>query len=139
MNADCRKRRVDQVKKLTGRFSEHSLPRLAFQDEKDFSLQVPTNRQNNRVYSRGLKRDIAPERLFHEGNKFSKKIMVSAIMTWKGMIGPFFVADKNMKVNSHSYLLHLKDDLIPAIKRLYPRNDFIYVQDSAPAHRAKIV
>jgi transposase len=139
MNSGCRERRVERSINLLNRFSPHSLPRLAFQDEKDFTLQVPTNRQNNRVYSRGLKRDIQPERLFHEGNKFMRKIMVSAIMTWKGMIGPFFVADKDIKVNSVSYLKHLKNDLIPALETLYPRNDFIFVQDSAPSHRAKIV
>ena len=44
MNSACCKR------KLLQRFSIHSLPRLVFQDEKYFSLQVPTNCQNNRVY-----------------------------------------------------------------------------------------
>ena len=44
-----------------------------FQDEKDFSLQVPTNSQNNRVYFDGPKKDVQLERLYSEGNKFSKK------------------------------------------------------------------
>ena len=63
MNSACRKRRAERAGKLLQRFSIHSLPRLVFQDEKDFSLQVPTNRQNNRVYFNGPKKDVQPERL----------------------------------------------------------------------------
>ena len=36
--------------KASSTFFIHSLPRLVFQDEEDFSLQVSTNRQNNLVY-----------------------------------------------------------------------------------------
>ena len=81
MNSACHKRRAERAGKL---LSIHSLPRLVFQDENDFSLQVPTNRQNNRVYLNGPKKDAQPERLYREGNKFSKKVMVSAVKTWKG-------------------------------------------------------
>ena len=56
-----------------------------FQDEKDFSFQVPTNRQNNPVYFNGSKKHVQPERLYSKGNKFSKKVMVSAVVTWKGV------------------------------------------------------
>ena len=135
MTAGCRQRRTTRAGNLCKRFTKHHLPRLAFQDEKDFSLQVKANRRNNRVYGRGLKRDIAPSRLFHEGNKFTKKVMVSAVVTWKGVSPPFFVAEKNIKVNGVAYLKHLKEELIPFIESLYPRNDFIYIQDSAPSHR----
>ena len=54
-----------------------------FQDEKDFSLQAPANRQNNRVYFNGPKKDVQSERLYSEGNKFLKKVMVFAVITWK--------------------------------------------------------
>ena len=139
MNNNCRKRRKERTSNLLQRFSEYSLPRLVFQDEKDFSLQVKTNRQNNRVYGYGLKKDISPQRLFNEGNRFSIKVMVSAVITWKGVSPPFFVADPEMKVNGVSYLNHLREDLIPFCESLYPRDDFIFIQDSAPSHRYKPV
>ena len=41
MNSACRKRRPELAGKLLHRLSIHSLPRLVFQDAKDFSLQVP--------------------------------------------------------------------------------------------------
>ena len=85
MNSACCKRRAERAGKLLQCFCIHSLPRFVFQDEKNFSLQVPTNRQNNRVYFNGPKKDVQPERLYSEGNKFSKKVMVSAVITWKGV------------------------------------------------------
>ena len=103
-----------------------------FQDEKDFSLQVPTNCQNNRVYFNGRKKDVQPERLYSEGNKFSKKVMVPTVITWKGVSQPFFIGENGTKVNGASYLKNLCDDLIPTVEAMYPNKDF----GSAPSHRA---
>lgn len=139
MNEGCRMRRALRASNLLSRFSVHSLPRLAFQDEKDFTIQVKTNRQNNRVYGRGLKKNIDPRRLYNESNKFTVKVMVSAVITWKGVSPPFFVGQAGLKVDSHRYLAHLQNDLMPAIEKMYPNKDFTFVQDSAPSHRAKIV
>ena len=120
-----------------------------FQDEKDFSLQVPTNCQNKRVYFNGPKKDVQPERLYREGNKFSKKVIVTAVITWKGVSQPFFIGGNGIKANGVSYLKHLRDgvsylkhlrdDLIPAVEAMYPNKDFTSVQDSAPSHRANQV
>ena len=49
MNSACRKRRAEHAGKLLQHFSIHSL-QLVLQDEKDFSLQVPTNCQNNSLF-----------------------------------------------------------------------------------------
>ena len=136
MNSASRKRRAKRTGKLLQRFSIHSLPLLVFQDEKDFSLQVLTNRQNNRVYINGPKKDVQPERLYSEGSKFSKKVMVSTVITWKGVSQPFFIGRNGIKVNGASYLKHLRDDLIPAVEAMYPNKDFTFVLDSAPSHRA---
>ena len=88
-----------------------------FQDEKDFSFQVPTNRQNNWVYFNGPKKDVQWERLYSEGNTFSKKVMVSAVITWKGVSQPFFIGANEIKVNEDSYLKHLRDDFILLLKQ----------------------
>ena len=112
MNSACHEKRAERAGKLVKRFSIHFLPRLVFQDEKDFSLQVPTNRQNNRVYFNSPKKDVQPERLHSEGNKFAKKVKVSVMITWKGVSQPFFIGGNGIKVNGASYLKHLRDDLI---------------------------
>ena len=115
MNSACQKRRTQRVGKLFQRFSIHSLPRLVFQDKNNFSLEVPTNRQNNRVYFNGRKKDVQLERLYSKGNKFLKKVMVSTVITWKGVSQTFFICGNGIKVNGASYLKHLRDDLIPAV------------------------
>ena len=69
MNSACRNRRAERAGKLRQRFSINFLPWLVFRDEKDFSLQVPTNYQNNRFYFNGPKKDVQPERLYSKGNK----------------------------------------------------------------------
>ena len=50
MNQDCRMRRAEWASNILTRFSVHSLAKLAFQDEKGFTVQVKTNKQNNLVY-----------------------------------------------------------------------------------------
>ena len=107
-----------------------------FQDEEDFSLQVSTNRRNNRFYFNGPRKDVQLERFYSEENKFSKKAMVSAVITWKGVSQPFFIDGNGIKVNGASYLNHLCDDLILAVEALYLNKYFTFVQDSAPSHRA---
>ena len=56
--------------------------KFAYQDEKDFTLEVKsTNIQNNRVYLQGKKDQVPDENLFHQKNKQSIKVMVSACLT----------------------------------------------------------
>ena len=74
MNSACHEKRAERAGNLVKRFSIHFLPRLVFQDEKDFSLQVPTNRQNNRVYFNGPNKDVQPERLYAKETNFRKRL-----------------------------------------------------------------
>ena len=110
-----------------------------FQDESDFPLEIPMNNQNNRVYFKGKKSDVPDENLCHPTNKQSKKVMVSAALTWYGVTKPFFVNKKGLKINGKSYRDHLKKQLFPEINKVYPRNDWIYLQDGAPSHRSNLV
>ena len=138
----ARLRRYDRSRDLLMRFNETHLKKFCFQDEKDFSLQIATNRKNNVVWSSKKKTEIAPERLFHERNKQSKKVMVSAAISWNGVTEPFFVSDTdtNIKLNGPRYLEHLRGELMPAISRMQTTNKkYIFLQDSAPSHRAKQV
>jgi len=141
INQAARQRRLERSNGLVERFSNDKrvIERLVFQDEKDFPLQVPFNSQNNRVYHKGPKNDICQANLFSETNSFSDKLMVSAVLTWHGVTKPFFVNEEGLKVNGERYLAHLQDELLPAVREVYPRENFIFVQDSAPSHRCTIV
>ena len=141
MDQGTRKRRVERAKRLAGRFESNPrmIKKAVWQDEKDFTFQVPTNSQNNRVYRRGNKSNVPEENLFHPTKKLCKKLMVSACVSWYGATQPFFVNEKGLKVNGVRYHKHLQKDLIPAIEKVVKRDDWMFVQDGAPSHRSKLV
>lgn len=55
-----RLRRTERSGQLLQRFNDCNLSGLAFQDEKDFTVQVKTNRLNYNVYAKSRKCDIEP-------------------------------------------------------------------------------
>ena len=65
--------------------------------------------------------------------------MVSMCISWHGATKPFFVNEKNLKVNAQRYKKHLEKQLIPGVNSMLKRKDWIFVQDSAPSHQANIV
>ena len=137
LTADGRARRTERCRALLRRFNDNDVERIVFYDEKDFTLERPINRRNNRVCSvGGRKRDISPERLFHEKNKFSKKVMVCAAASSAGVSRAVVIDPSKVKVNSVKYQCVLKQ-LLPSVRALYPGNDWIWLQDSAPSHRSK--
>jgi len=141
MSETTRQRRTERSGRLADCFEKN--PRLiekcAFQDEKDFTLEVPLNPQNDRVYFKGDKKDVPEENLFHQTNRQSKKVMVSACLTWNGATQPFFVNENGMKVNAVTYKKHLEKKLIPSVAKLFPHENWIFLQDGAPSHGSNLV
>jgi len=120
VNANARHSRKTRSQALYRRFSVATVKKLIFTDEKDFTLEVPTNRQNDRVYARGRKSDICPNILYHHRNRFSNKLMVSAGVSWNGKTEFFFIDPRKTKVNQKTYIDFLKTSLLPECRRLYP-------------------
>ena len=75
----------------------------------------------------------------NENDRQSIKVMVSAALTWYGVTKPIFVNRKGMKVNAENYKKHLKKKLLPTMNKVYPRNDWIYIQDGATSHTSNLV
>ena len=136
--AGTRLRRLVRARALLQRFPNWRVKKIVFQDEKDFTLEVPTNRQNNRIYIRGKKSEVDPKRLYHEGNRQSLKLMVSCCASYNGVTKPFFIDPQQAKVTGAYYTRHLERDLLPECGKLYPENDYIFVQDGATSHTSNI-
>ena len=64
--------------------------------------------------------------------------MVSCGLSWNGLTKPFFVDPEVTKVNEVVYVKHLRTQLFPAIDKLYPNGDSIFVQDGAPSHTSEL-
>jgi hypothetical protein len=136
MNASARARRSERADFLRCSLTEHDVPNLVFYDEKDLTLERPINRQTNKVCGQGvLKRDVSPERLFHQTSRFSKKIMVCGAASYRGLSKLVIVDPSKTKVDSEAYQSVLKK-ILPSVRKLYPDEDWIFVQDSAPSHRS---
>src|SRR6218665_1044323 len=67
LTTDVKKKRSVRCRALYTRFSKSDIKNIVFTDEKDndFTLEIPLNRQNSRVYgsSNEGKSSVAPERL----------------------------------------------------------------------------
>ena len=138
LNDGAIQRRFKRAKNLYTRYNNDQVKLLVWQDEMDLTLQVPSNRQNNRIFIRGRKNDVNPERLYHPGNKMSEKLMVSCLLSWNGVSKAFFVNPQKTKVNGKYFTRHLEKDLVPSLHALYPDGNGIYVQDGASAHTSNL-
>ena len=136
--AGTKLRRFQRAGELLTRFRTAKVKRMTFQDEKDFTLEVPSNSQNNRCYRKVKKSEIAVNRLYHSKNKHSLKLMVSCCVSWNGVTKPFFLEPSKAKVTGEYYAKHLEKDLLPECSRLYPANDFIFAQDGASSHTSNV-
>ena len=140
MSEGTKKRRTERAGTLAERFSNKmSVEKCVWQDEKYFTLEGPLNHQNSRVYGKNRKGDISDNRLFHNTNRQSKKVMVSTYITWHGATNTFFVNNKGLIVNAKRYKTHLEKELLPNIESIMKRKDWIFIEDSAPSHRANLV
>ena len=63
--------------------------KTVWQDEKDFTLEAPTNLQKDCVYDKEKKSDIPDENLLSLTNKMSKTVMASTAISWFGVTRPF--------------------------------------------------
>ena len=128
-----RSKRKTRCRLLLNRLTAEKVKSIIFIDEKDFTLEVARNRQTDRVYGK-RKRDIAPNRLYHETSRFTKNVMISAGFSWKGKTRIHFIDTERTKVNIESYKNLLEIGLLPDCRRLYPNGDCVCQQDGAPAH-----
>ena len=118
--------------------TDEKINRTWFTDEKVFTVQTPTNTQNDLVYANvKFKHDVTPDRLLKGRKHFSQSVMVSVAVSKLGKTAPFFVTPK-AKVNSVYYCDEvLAKGLLPDIRRLSVGDDYVFQQDGAPAHRSR--
>ena len=135
-DADIRKR-LAACKRLKKRLTKPKLDRTWFSDEKVFTVQTPSNTQNDRVYAHvKSKSDVSAERLLKGRKHFSQSVMVSVGVSKLGKTDLVFV-QPGAKINSVYYCENvLEQGLLPDISRI-SSNDFVFQQDGAPAHRSR--
>ena len=108
MNDGCRNRRYARAIALAEKFEPNTriIEKTLWQDEKDFTLDVPVNLRNDRVYGKGKVSDVPDKNLFAGTNKMSRKVMASAAISWYSATKPFFMNENGIKVNKENYCKH---------------------------------
>ena len=103
---------------------------LFFTNEAYFSLTLPLNHQNNRVWS-----DSQPwvgiETPLHD-----KKILVWCAISAERVFGPYYFEES---VNQHNYLEMLKNYFWPKVLRTADYKKYHFQQDGATPHTATAV
>jgi len=98
-----RVKRFAACNRLSRQLTVAKLARTWFTDEKIFTVQTPTNSQNDQVYANvAVKRDITSERLLKGRKRFSQSIMVSVAMSQLGK-RLLVLVERGAKVNSSYY------------------------------------
>jgi hypothetical protein len=136
LNPQQKLQRLEKSRILLRHYSKERISRMVFTDEKMFELNAPRNSQNDRVYGVGKKSNISHDRLNVSQQKKSLKVMVSAGISVAGKTR-LHVVPPGVKVNAVFYQDLLRNRLLPDCRLLYPDGDWIFQQDSAPAHTAR--
>ena len=113
-----------------------AINRIVFTNEKNFTVSAPTNSQNDRVYGEGKKK--LSKRLLRQQAHFTKNVMVSAGVSVNGKTKLHFVAS-GVRINANYYVNSLLNDrLLPDCLTFYLDGNFIFQQDWAPSHSARL-
>ena len=129
---NVRAKRKSRCRNLYDRYSNEDVKKSCSL-VKDFTLEIASNRQNDRVYG-ACKKDLPSNRLHHEFCRFTKKVMVSTGVSWCGKTDIYFMDTKTAKVNSECYMKLLDEGLLPDCRRMYPNGDYVFQQDGATSH-----
>jgi len=92
----------DCERALLRRLTVNTVKQVFFTDKKNFYLNPPVNIQNDRVWAKGKKKEVASTRLLIEREKFAPHLMISAGVCYGGKGRLHFVEEK-ANVNADYY------------------------------------
>ena len=90
--------------------------KVTSKDEKDFTLEVPVNLQNDHVFGKGKKSDNPDENLLSSTNKMLKKVVIFPAISRYGVTKSFSVNNNGIKVSKENYCQNLRKELFPTVE-----------------------
>ena len=128
-----KKVRLDRGKVLLNKLK--SMPKSTikiFSDKKVFLVDQAYNRRNDRQIVSMGDSSIPVSRTKHPAS-----IMLLGIVASNGKKAPPIFIPDGEKVNSELYISILAKKVLPWLKKTFPAGNYVFQQDSAPAHASK--
>ena len=132
-------KRDTRSKRLLKKYTKEVLETAFFSDEKIFKVKQQYNSKNDVCYvPKTMKKSEVPdERLLVQQSGFPQKIMVSVCISKAGKTKLFFV-DPGTEVDASYYANVLMKKMIPQMDRRANGKKYLFMQDGARAHTAKL-
>eukprot|EP00298_Acanthocystis_sp_HF-20_P028672 c7473_g1_i1.p1 GENE.c7473_g1_i1~~c7473_g1_i1.p1 ORF type:complete len:354 (+),score=38.39 c7473_g1_i1:160-1221(+) len=135
----ARLKRMERSKDLSKRHDfNDNIDKVLFSDEKLFTIEEKHNPQNVRVYGATFS-DIPDTKKFVSRQQHPKSVMVWAGVSCQGFTELVFIPE-GVKINAQSYKkLVLIPHVLPLTEKMFNGENWCFQQDSAPAHKSKVV
>ena len=130
-----RAKRLSRSKGLLTRFANQGLEKVLFSDEKLFTVEEASNRQNDRILSTSASAIL-------EEHKFVQRVQKpSSVMVWGGVsaIGrtSLVFIPMGVKINAVTYQNLVLEPVVKDLGvNMFGNQPFLFQQDGAPAHTA---
>lgn len=136
LTAALRLKRTTRAKKLLQRHADGGHRRILFTDEKIFTVEEKFNRQNDRVYAHSSQEatEIIP--------KVERGHHPASVMVWWGVsyegVTKLHFCEQGVKTRAINYQSDILEKVVkPLNNTVFFGKQWIFQQDSAPAHKAK--
>lgn len=130
--------RLRKCKTLLKRFDAARHRNILFTDESVFTIEQFVNHQNDRILARNVEKASSSGNVV-ERSGYPQFVMVFAGITANGKT-PLIFVEKRIKIDSRNYLEDiLEKEILPWASQHFKDTRWTFQQDSAPAHKAKVV
>ena len=128
-----RKRRLERCRRL---LKSNGNRILIFSDEKTFTVDPVINKQNDRVVSFG--QDISTVR-YVTTTKHPASVMMLGVVASNGEKMPPVWFKAGYRLSAEDYKNILSTKVLPWVSKITNKKDYVFQQDDAPTHTAKVV
>lgn len=135
---DMKQKRKERCKKLLSRFARGRHSSIVFSDEKLFTIDPVSNRQNDRILAASI------TDANKKGRIQGRTAHPQSVMVWGGITStgktPLVFVDAGVKINKDIYKKTILEDVLkPWSRSHFGQQHWCFQQDSAPAHKARLV
>jgi transposase len=129
------KTRLAKCKSLKSRLANVDPNSIIHFDEKIFVVTEKFNSQNDRIWTVNLS-TVSDQDLYVFKPQKPQSLMVAAAICGRGK-SPLIFVDRGVKINQKYYEEHiLQSHILPWIQATFGDDYYLWVQDSAPSHKA---